>query len=171
MEFLQGNDSPPAYLEKVIPFQHEYAGFNLLVGDSRELYYFSNRRAGIHQLQPGIYGLANHLLDSPWPKVTRGTPELEKLLNEDNLTTDALIQMMNSSQQADDKDLPSTSVPVEMERVLSSRFILDPGHNYGTRCTSAFIVDDQGRTRFSEQNYLQGGKKDRRSYFEFTTRA
>lgn len=169
-EFLQGNESPTTYLEKVIDYQDEFAGFNLLVGDSHQLFYFSNRQSGIHQLQPGIYGLSNHLLDSPWPKVTTGKQELQNLLNDDHLTTDALIQMMRSTQPADDNDLPSTSASLELERALSPRFILDSERNYGTRCTTAFIIDNKGRARFSEQNYYRGGKKGARSFYEFATR-
>ena len=46
-----------------------YRGFNLLASDGTDLYSFSNRAGAPQRLQPGIYGLSNHLLDTPWPKV------------------------------------------------------------------------------------------------------
>ena len=53
-----------------------YNGFNLMVGDGRQLLYFSNREGHQRPLKPGVYGLSNHLLDSPWPKVTSGKSAL-----------------------------------------------------------------------------------------------
>ena len=47
-----------------------YNGFNLIAADSSGLYYCSNRTNTVRKLTDGIYGLSNHHLDTPWPKVT-----------------------------------------------------------------------------------------------------
>ncbi len=70
-EYLAKEKSPDKFLEDVAHDAGDFAGFNLVVGDQSGLYYFSNRAAGIQELNSGIYGLSNHLLDSPWPKVRR----------------------------------------------------------------------------------------------------
>lgn len=48
-----------------------YSGFNLLVADDEELWWTSNRDGAARRLEPGIYGLANLLLDSPDVEATK----------------------------------------------------------------------------------------------------
>ena len=71
-EYLRGSSSPLLYLNELRMTADRYDGFNLLVGDTEALFYFSNRENVIKALEPGVYGLSNHLLDTPWPKVARG---------------------------------------------------------------------------------------------------
>ena len=70
-DYLQGDLSPEDFLTSIQATKTEYAGFNLLLGDGSELWYATNRNAISKRLEPGIYGLSNHLLDTPWPKVVR----------------------------------------------------------------------------------------------------
>ncbi len=44
--------------------------FNLLLGDTNDLFVYSNRDE-IQKLSEGVYGLSNRLLDTPWPKVKK----------------------------------------------------------------------------------------------------
>ena len=44
-----------------------YAAFNLLVGDADRLGVLESTTGGLRMLEPGYYGLSNHLLDSPGP--------------------------------------------------------------------------------------------------------
>ena len=111
-------------------------------------------------MKPGIHGLSNSLLNSPWPKVDQGKQSLENLLNSDQeLNTDSLIAMMNNREQAADDDLPDTGVPIELERKLSSAFIQNTERHYGTLCSSAVVFDNSGEIRFCEQNYSESGAK------------
>ena len=55
---------------------NSYDGFNLIYGSCRELHYFTNRGGSSGPVQPGIHALSNHLLDSPWPKVTAARERL-----------------------------------------------------------------------------------------------
>jgi uncharacterized protein with NRDE domain len=80
--YLTSQAGPQEYLEQLAPYGNNYNGFNLLVGDSQNLFYYSNYHgAEPKQLQPGYYGLSNHLLNTPWPKVEKGQRRLQELLN------------------------------------------------------------------------------------------
>ena len=69
-EFVRGRTHLAAYLAQVAATAADYNGFNLFVGDGERLAYYANRGDGRPRwLTPGIYGLSNHLLDTPWPKL------------------------------------------------------------------------------------------------------
>ena len=71
-EFVAGDEPAEAYLGRVIEEGHRYNGFSLLATDGDTLAFASNRSRGVVRLDPGVYGLSNHLLDTPWPKVADG---------------------------------------------------------------------------------------------------
>lgn len=79
-DFLTGPARAPLdYLAEIAPHAGLYNGFNLLIGDwtRRELAWFSNRDPHTPlMLGPGLYGLSNALLDTPWPKVERKKADL-----------------------------------------------------------------------------------------------
>ena len=52
---------------------------------------------------------------------------------------------------AQDHELPSTGVPLDFERLLSSRFIRSP--DYGTRACSVVTIGINNQVSFEEQNY------------------
>lgn len=121
----------------------DYQGFNLIYGDSKALWYFSNRLAEpiAQQLAPGLYGLSNHLLDTPWPKVQIANAQL--LASSKHKQIDA-IQMLNAltdKEKAEDERVPHTGVPFEMEKQLSPVFIDIPSVRYGTRVSTVLLMD------------------------------
>ncbi|HEU4350421.1 MAG TPA: NRDE family protein [Burkholderiales bacterium] len=61
--FLLGADKPGPYVASLK--KNLYSGFNLLACDGEELWWISNRNGAPRKLEPGVYGLANALLDSP----------------------------------------------------------------------------------------------------------
>ena len=79
-DYLSSEIEATGYVARVEREGAEYNGFNLLAGDARELHWVSNREGRPRRLGPGVYGLSNHLLDTPWPKVTAGKSGLEALL-------------------------------------------------------------------------------------------
>jgi len=132
------------------------------------MFYVNNLENLVNKLEPGIYGLSNGLLNSDWPKVNRGREDLESLLNNaDSLTTDQLIKMMNHREISKDENLPSTGVSLEIERALSSAFIMNTDRGYGTLCSTAIIAREDGEFRFSEQNYDDGGEATDHHYYQF----
>jgi uncharacterized protein with NRDE domain len=60
--FLVGGERPGPYIDSLR--KDLYSGFNLLACDGEELWWISNRNGAPRRLEPGVYGLANALLDS-----------------------------------------------------------------------------------------------------------
>jgi uncharacterized protein with NRDE domain len=79
-DYLCGSMSPQEYLERVKASGGDYNGFNLLVGDAGGLWYYSNRTDVVAAVAPGVHGLSNHLLDTPWPKVAKAKAGLAACL-------------------------------------------------------------------------------------------
>ncbi|MBW1819114.1 MAG: NRDE family protein [Deltaproteobacteria bacterium] len=150
--FLLGTDPPKIYLRRLDGKADEYNGFNLILGDGQALYWYSGRAGEIRALEPGIYGLSNHLLDTPWPKVARGKEALRRLLAEQgSVSPEALFALLSDRSRPDDADLPDTGVGLELERLLSPLFITSP--DYGTRSSTILTIDERERVHFSERTF------------------
>lgn len=147
-DYLEKDVDPEPYLKSLQPAK--YNGFNLILGNVDELWYISNYKDGITKLDNGLYGLSNHLLDTPWPKVVRGKMKLAPLLGKSDLTTSDLMEFLYDDYIATE-NLPSTGVSPELEKALSSMFIKTTG--YGSRCSTVVLVDKENRVRFSERVY------------------
>jgi uncharacterized protein with NRDE domain len=84
-EYLVDEPSPRAYLEDLADRADAYNGFNLVVGAPEGAYYLSNHHdasgydGSVQAIEPGLHGLSNHLLDTPWPKVDRAKRKLDRL--------------------------------------------------------------------------------------------
>jgi uncharacterized protein with NRDE domain len=162
--FLQGDTEPREWARKVAQHNDDYAGFNLLLGAPDELVYLSNRGRGPEVLAPGVYGLSNHLLDTPWPKLARTRARFTRLLAQGADTT-ALLDMLADRAPAADDELPDTGLPPEWERLLSSPFITDP--RYGTRCSTVLRLTQGSTMELTERSFdAAGAAVDERS-FEF----
>ena len=139
-DYLTTTVNAEDYLNTVLQNKTRYAGFNLLVGDEKQLLYYSNRMTHWQTLTPGIYGLSNGLLNEPWPKVESGKRELKTVLR-GNVDPEPLLNILLDTTAACDKQLPDTGLGIEKERLLSSRFIRS--EHYGTRASTVLIVDRQ----------------------------
>jgi len=138
-------------------------GFNLLGIDLADagLHYWSNRHPHRLHLRPGIYGLSNASLDTPWPKLQRLKKELTAQLNKGlSSSTEwmpALFEALLTRDQPDDAALPSTGISMEWERHLGSVFIQTPDGRYGTRCSTLLVAEtlseDAWRLHVVEQNW------------------
>ncbi|MFZ5541743.1 MAG: NRDE family protein [Pseudomonadota bacterium] len=155
---LQSGAPLGPWLQNLAARSHVYNGFNLLVGEvlgapgrGPELHYHSNRLGEPpRQLDPGIYGLSNAFLDTPWPKVTRAVGRFACQLAS-RVDADALLALMADRALAPDRALPSTGVPLEWERVLSAIQIRANG--YGTRTTTVITVRSDGLVGFVERTF------------------
>lgn len=166
--FLSSTASAEDYSSSLAKTFGQFAGYNLLVGDGETLWYVNNFEKIIRPLEPGYYGLSNGVLNSPWPKISKGKLALEQLVKSDTqLDTDGLINIMNNRERALDTELPDTGIPIETERTLSSMFIENPERQYGTLCSTAVIAHRDGTTRFSEQNYDSLAGRTQRHFYEF----
>ena len=154
VNFLAGAESPGEYLRRIAEKADRYAGFNLLIGDAHSLWYFTNSlRADQHQprpLQPGIYGLSNARLDTPWPKVERGKRMLAAALDT-TVGHEALAAVVSERSQAPSEALQQQGLTGEMDPLLSSQFITNK--SYGTRTTTTLWVNDSSLANWKEQNF------------------
>jgi uncharacterized protein with NRDE domain len=147
--FLNGESSIDDYLSDVVSRSLEYAGFNLLIGNAHELWHYNARASEAVMLQPGIYGLSNAGLDTPWPKVLRARMALEAILGDPQ--PEALLQLLSDAQTASFAELPDTGVGLATETLLSSVFIASP--TYGTRASTALIVHADGARHMVERSF------------------
>ena len=157
-DFLRRKESVPDFVARVQKGAGAFEGFNLLLSDGTELISFSNVEGEPVSLLPGVYGLSNHLLETPWPKVVtarerlaaavataRGPRELE----------DGLLFLLGNRTVAPDDALPETGLPLEWERSLSAAFVVLP--DYGTRASTTFVLSTDGAARFTERSFGAGG--------------
>lgn len=150
MNYLSGEMDAGEYLQALAVKGVAYNGFNLILGDSRELYYYSNKITAPRLLLPGFYGLSNHLLDTPWPKVQRGKELLRPhMVETDRVDASSLFALLADSYQPPDDQLPETGVGLTWERLLGSIFI--DGANYGTRSSAVITVTNDGAVEFTEK--------------------
>lgn len=166
--FLSGGATPEAFLQELTPDDRDYAGFNLLLGDAEGFWFYSNRDHGIRSIDPGVYGISNGTFDEPWPKLSSGKQELAAMLDGEIIAAD-LMEILTDHQVAEDHELPQTGVSLDIERMLSSRFIRSP--EYGTRACSVVTIGANKQISFSEQNYLDAGHSGNliQESFEITT--
>jgi uncharacterized protein with NRDE domain len=161
-DFLAGDDGIDDYLARIAPQAKAYNGFNLLLGDRDRLAWFSNVAGEPTELAPGVYGISNHLLDSPWPKVGAGKTALAGALGALPDAEPLFDLLCDDSVHADEK-LPRTGVSLEWERLLSSAFVRAPG--YGTRSSTVLAVGSDDTVDFEERTWLEGGLAGGRATF------
>jgi len=158
-DFLFGKKTPGEYLKYITKTAHRYNGFNLIIGDTHEVMYFSNKGEGIEKIQPGLYGLSNHLLDTPWPKIQTGKNRFSRLLkHSEKIDIEEIFELLRNTDRPPDHQLPQTGVGLEWERFLSPIFI--SGELYGTRSSSILIVKNSGAVTFVERSYPSCMKRD-----------
>jgi uncharacterized protein with NRDE domain len=138
-----------------------YAGFNLLLGDRDSLWYASNRADGFaRELPPGIYGLSNEFLDTPWPKLVRVRERFTALLDSErdadpSTLESGLFSLLADREMAAPDALPDGDLSPEWARKLSAPFVLDA--TYGTRCSTVLTVASGGSMRIAERRFDAAG--------------
>lgn len=149
-DYLASRISPELYLKSLEPKDKLYNGYNLLVGTPDEMWYHSNYKEGIQELKNGLFGLSNHLLETPWPKVESGKKRMKEILRR-SFKPEDFFEMLLDEEIATDNLLPDTGVGLERERALSAMFIKSPG--YGTRCSTVVLIDNNNQVFFTERVY------------------
>lgn len=153
--YLNSDFQPHEFIELNKP--DEYAGFNLLLGSSEELLYLTNRgEHPVRRLTPGIYGLSNHQLDTPWPKLMKARQAFGTALAE-LPESEAFFQLLADQEPAADADLPDTSIPLAQERMLSSIFV--SSETYGTRASTLALNDRSGNWHIEERSFGPQGTR------------
>jgi uncharacterized protein with NRDE domain len=166
-DFLKSEMSPLEYLGTVD--RDRYAGFNLIVGDSADVAYLSNRGADARVLPAGIYGLSNALLDGAWNKVERSKRGLRDLLDRDAINETTLLRLLNDRTLAPTEEVDSSSLGFDLAHAITAPFIVTP--SYGTRCSTVVIADTSGAWRLTERRFDAAGSSTGESRFDFSSRA
>lgn len=163
--FLRGRLSAAEYAATALPRPDQYPGFNLLVGDAHSVHVICHTEPA-RTIEPGVRGLSNHKLDTPWPKVSNGRRRLEAALRGGGDLEDALFGALADRTPADAASLPSTGIPADWERWLSPAFIRAPG--YGTRSSTVLLVGHEGSVSFRERSFDEAGRVVEDRMFRFS---
>ena len=162
--YLGGSADAAAFFAALAPEAARYSGFNLLLSDARELWYGSNRAAPFARaLPPGVYGLSNELLDTPWPKLTRVRTGFEAWLRAPDAAPAGLFALLADRTPAPQEQTDTGGLPPEWARALSAPFVLHP--RYGTRCASVLLLGAAGELQLIEQRFDAAGQEAGRSEF------
>jgi uncharacterized protein with NRDE domain len=165
--YLRGNLGAERHLAALASSASGYSGFNLLLADSEQLWYASNRAEGFaRRLPPGVYGLSNEFLDTPWPKLRRVRHRFEEwLAKPSEHSTEELFAILGDRTQAGvDEKLPETGLSSEWEQLLSSPFICNP--DYGTRCSTVLLLEASGALYMAERRFESMGIADGETEFD-----
>nr|WP_300306212.1 NRDE family protein [Halomonas sp.] len=129
-----------AWLRQARDEAQAYAGFNLLVGSPSGLWHLTrnHREVCLSAVTPGIHGLSNASLDTPWPKVRHATQALAQDLAQAETSLPMATKAFLDPLQAEDNELPDTGISLDKERFLSSSFIVS--EEYGTRAMTRLIL-------------------------------
>lgn len=146
------------YMQDLAGKKDLYPGYNIVAGDRTDLYYYSNRGQELQKLEPGIYGVSNHLLNTEWPKVQKGKEGMSKIIQgEPEDMAEKLLELLQNADQAPDELLPNTGVSFEWERRLSPLFIKSV--NYGTRSSTVLLMSEKD-IRYVERVYAKENVSD-----------
>lgn len=167
-DFVESQMTPSTYLEQIQSQAKQYAGFNLIVGQWHtdlarfECYYYSNQLSQPPQaLAPGYYVLSNDFLNTPWPKSQRLADRLTHHLQSGGFKeSEEVFTILKDNTPAPDHLLPDTGLDLARERLVSSPFIISP--EYGTRSSSIWAVDKNGRSILHECSYNPEGIETQR---------
>jgi len=164
IDFVQSELAPADYLQQING--SDYAGFNLLVADPQCVAYLSNRGAGVQELPAGIYGLSNTTLDTPWTKVERSKAVLTTLLGENRINETELLRLLDDRRKGPVDEVEAGRVPFAKAHALTAPFITLP--DYGTRCSTVVLVQDDGTIRLLERRFDAAGIMTGESKFSFS---
>jgi len=154
--YLEAQQDAGSYLQALEPSAPSYSGFNLLLTDRESLWYGCNRSDIFSRaLTPGVYGLSNQFLDTPWPKLRTVRQRFESSLQTQSALepgAEALFAILNDRRTVgSDADLPQTGLSREWEQILSSPLVLNP--DYGTRCSTVLLLEPSGRLFVAERRF------------------
>ena len=168
--YLNNGDRPREFIESNSKRFQQYNGFNLLMADlsdpeNAEMHWVSNRMMmgqnirprkvfPEQALAPGVYGLSNAMLDTPWPKVNHRVAAFAQTLAMDHgqlKNADQYLKLLADTHVASDHELPNTGVNRDWEKALSSAFIKTP--SYGTRSSTLLRIRKDGHFEMVERRF------------------
>jgi len=165
LNFLVSNTLAFEYGKSLASMAAEYNGYNLLFSDMENLFYFSNQTKELNKLSSGAYGLSNHLLDTPWPKVVKSKEAFISAVSKRKISEQELFGILSDNREAPEDQLPDTGLSRELEKAVSPVFI--KSENYGTRSSTVILVNSVNEVLFVERSLDAGSGKWVESRFSF----
>ena len=162
--FLTSTLSPMAFARQIK--LRDYAGFNLIIGDSQQAAIVNNRGHAPTALHAGLHVFSNGQPDEGWFKTeklrARLRQEVLPLIAEDSSLAywqAAALNVMSDSTSAPEEALPKTGVPKAIEQALSSVYIDavalsnadTPMPSYGTRTQSILTLRGEDKSEVKAQ--------------------
>ncbi len=163
--FLLINTEPADYHKTLATKADQYNGYNLIFGNVDNLFYFSNISMVFKKLEDGTYGLSNHLLDTPWPKVIKAKQTFLEILKDEQPKEEEIFSLLYDSISFPDKELPKTGLSIEMERLVSPIFTVT--EKYGTRSSTVILINNDNTVSFTEKSFNSKKENFNRSHYNF----
>ncbi len=152
LNYLKNPSSLSGFINQLDEDASRYSGYNVLLGAADGLYHYSNYDQKTTLIKPGIHGVSNALLDTPWPKLDKAKFDLERIIRKIGpLNKNDLFDMLKNPVQAPDENLPDTGIPYEWEKAVSSIFIKT--EKYGTRCSTVLLISNDGEVELTERRF------------------
>jgi len=165
LDYLVTDVSAEDYFLNIKNELKDFNGFNLVLGNRDELFYFSSINAKIEKINPGIHGLSNAFLDTPWQKVKISKKRFQNIIQKNNFDESELFDLLSSTEYADDEQLPDTGAGKNLEKILSPVFI--KSEKYGTRCSTVLLIDKNDNVHFVEKTFIPFEKRFTTKEFKF----
>ncbi|SCY32622.1 NRDE family protein [Desulfoluna spongiiphila] len=153
--FLEGTDDAPTFADALSRKKNSYNGFNLLFGTVDHLFHYSNISDTLTELAPGVHGVSNALLNTPWPKVETGKDALKAMAHP---SEESLFSLLADQTTPEDALLPETGMTLEWERILGPLFI--HSEVYGTRSSCLVTLSADRTLTATERTYSPTGPAD-----------
>ncbi len=164
-DYLLDTTTATEYAERMRQLGEQYSGFNLLLGDGDTLVHVSNRSDKTTLVKAGSHGLSNHLLDTDWPKVHEGRARLEKLLEDERVDPEALLELLAARNLVTGSEPPGFELSLAPEITTRKMFLVSP--EYGTRSSTVLLVDRNGQVTFVERQFDKDGLSSSTQSHEF----
>lgn len=150
---LKALRSSAAEINQHLTTEHrQYQGFNLLYGNSQGLMCFDSVKQQFTEIKSGFHSICNGSLDDIWPKMAQGEIALETYVTQNKaIEHNALLSILQNTQQAPDELLPDTGIGLDWERKLSAIKIKGP--EYGTRSSCVYTQSTSGELTVTETSY------------------
>lgn len=163
-DFLTSSQTADEYAAHLVETRNQYDGYNLIFGDILDGHFlhYNNFDRSLLSVPPGVHGLSNATLDTPWPKVKKVTAGLNQLQDSQSEITKQLFDVFADTETAKKEELPDTGLPIEFEEAASAVFIRTK--DYGTIGTTVIVVDQQNQVIFTERRFDQKGVFEENSF-------
>lgn len=151
LDYLKQKAKASDYLKSLLPNAALFNGYNLLLGDINGVFHYSNVTDAITELEAGIHGVSNALMNTSWPKLDQAKKELSEVIQHNDIDLERLFEILKNEHKPPENLLPDTGIPKEWEKAVSSVFIKTD--NYGTRCSTLLLIDHENKATFIERRY------------------